>query len=406
MTSPASEGHTPPLQPDQIEALRAATPGLAVTNHLLACGSALMSQSVLDTVTNFLQLEARIGGYEAAASQQDRLDAVYGSVARLVNAAPQEIALVENATAAWSHAFYALDLGPGDRVLTSEAEYGANFVAFLHRQKRDGIVVDVVPSDAHGTLDVDALRAMIDDRVKLIAITWIPTNGGLVNPAEEVGAVAHEHGVAYLLDACQAVGQMPVDVTALNCDFLSATGRKFLRAPRGTGFLYVRNSWLETIEPAMVDHFGADWVTPDRYELRPDARRFETWESAYALRAGFGVAVEEALLLGLEAIQHRSWDLAAGLRDRLREVPGAEVRDIGAERSAIVSFTIEGLDPWPTVETLRGENIAIGATDPSSTWIDSTRRSLPTVMRAAPHYYNVESEIDALIDALNRLRQR
>ena len=387
-----------------IDKVRAETPGVQEVAHLLACGSSLMPQPVIETVTEFLALESRIGGYEAHAQESEMLDAVYDSVAGLIGAKKQEIAIVENATAAWCHAFYALPFEPGDRVLTAEAEYAANYIAFLQRAKRDGIVIDVVPSDASGALDVAALEGMIDERVALIAMTWVPTNGGLVNPAAAVGKIARRHGIPYLLDACQAVGQMPVDVSEIGCDFLSATGRKFLRGPRGTGFLYVREALIETLEPVVIDMFAAEWVAADRYELRKDARRFENWENAYALRAGLGAAVEYARDIGLEAIGERAWGLAESLRQRLRELPGCEIRDIGAEQCAIVSFTIDGLAPRPTVAALREQGICIGASDPSSTRLDAEARGLPSIFRAAPHYYNTEEELDRTVAALAAMR--
>ncbi|TLP47291.1 aminotransferase class V-fold PLP-dependent enzyme [Cohaesibacter sp. CAU 1516] len=383
-----------------IERVRADTPGTRHGIHLLACGAALMPQQVVDAIVAHTELEARIGGYEAYRARAEELDATYDSVARLLNAKPQEIALVENATVGWCMAFYSLPLKAGDRILTCEAEYAANYVAFLQRAKRDGIIIDVVPSDASGGLDVVALEEMITEQTALIATTWIPTNGGLINPAEKIGAIAKQHDIPFLLDACQAVGQMPVDVEALQCDFLSATARKFLRGPRGSGFLYVREKWLETLEPVMIDHFAAPWVSRDAYELRPDARRFENWENNYALRAGLKAACDYALELGLDAIQQRSFGLATLLREQLLTLPGAQIRDIGAEQCAIVSFTIEGLDPAVTVNKLRENGIAIGTSTLSSTRIDGERRQLPLMLRAAPHYYNTEEDIFALIAAL------
>lgn len=383
-----------------IEKIRADTPGIDSAVHLMACGAALMPRPVVDAVTDHLALEARIGGYEAEALEADRLDAVYDAVATLVGAKRREIALLENATAAWCQAFYALPFKPGDRILTCEAEYAANYVAFLQRAKRDGIVIDVVPSDENGALDVAAMERMIDERAALIAITWVPTNGGLVNPAEAVGKVARRHGVPYLLDACQAVGQMPIDVGKIGCDFLSATGRKFLRGPRGTGFLYVREALIETLEPAMIDLFAAPWVATDRYELRTDARRFENWESSYALRAGLGAAAAYAGALGVERIRQRAWGLADGLRERLAPLPGVQLRDIGTETCAIISFTIDGLEPDDVVASLGAQGINIGASTPGSTRLDAESRGLPTLLRAAPHYYNTEEELDRLAAAL------
>lgn len=389
-----------------LDLIRSDTPGCSKGIHLLACGSALMPKPVLDEVTDFLRLESELGGYEAAGLRAQQLDGVYDSVAKLIGAKPTEIALVENATVAWCQAFYSFPLQAGDRVLTSEVEYGANYVAMLQRAKRDGIVIDVVPSDESGALDLDALRSMIDDRVKLISLTWIPTNGGLVNPAAGVGEIAEEHGIFYLLDACQAVGQMTVDVGSLKCDALSATGRKFLRGPRGTGFLYMKTDRVLETEPVVIDHYSADWVEPDRYVLRPDAGRFENWENAYALRAGLGVAVDYAMSIGMEVIQERSWALAARLREGIDGLDGGTVLDLGTVRSAIVSFSVDGLDPRPTVDELRTRGISIGASGPASTRLDSHRRGFTTILRAAPHYYNSDDDIDSLVDALAALPRR
>lgn len=387
-----------------IERIRAETPGTDECIHMMACGSSLMPRCVIDAVVDYTKLEARIGGYEAHAAEAEKLDRVYDSVAAMIGASREEIALVENATAGWCHAFYALPLKPGDRILTAQAEYAANYVAFLQRAKRDGVTVETIPSDPTGAVDPDALEAMMDDRVGLIAITWIPTNGGLVNPAKEVGWIARRHGVPYLLDACQAVGQMPVDVKEIGCDFLSATGRKFLRGPRGTGFLYVARKWLEVLEPAMIDHFAAPWVERDRYELRPDARRFENWENSYALRMGLGAAVDYAMSIGLENIRTRAWRLADGFRSKLADIPGAALRDAGKDHCAIVSFSIDGIDdPRSHVQALRGKGIMIGASDPASTRLDAEARNLPTVFRVAPHYFNTEEEIDRVIEALAEL---
>ena len=383
-----------------ITKIRSETPGLEYVNHLQASGSGLMLQPVLDAITGHLTLESKIGGYEAAAQEAEYLDGVYDSIATLLNAHRDEIAVHENASASWCQAFYSLPLYSGDRILTCEAEYGANYVAYLQRAKRDGIIIDVIPSGTDGAIDLDALRQMIDEHVKLIAITWIPTNGGLVNPAAGVGAIAHEHNITYLLDGCQAVGQMPVDVQELQCDFFSATGRKFLRGPRGTGFLYARRSTFETLEPVMLDHFGADWTQIDAYELRTDARRFENWENSYALRAGLRVAIDYALALGLDNIQTRSWQLAQYLRNALLAIDGCQLRDIGTDQCAIVSFTIEGLNPQATVLQLRADGICIGSSTPAGTRLDAEARNLPVVFRAAPHYYNTEAEIDDLIAAL------
>jgi len=329
--------------------------------------------------------------------------AVYASIARLINAQTDEIALTENATVAWQGAFYAQKFAPGDRILTARAEYAANYVAFLQVARRTGTTIEIVPDDEHGALDPAALEAMLDERVKLIAITWIPTNGGLVNPAAAVGRIARRHGIPYLLDACQAVGQMPIDVTEIGCDMLAATGRKFLRGPRGTGFLYIRRAFLETIEPAMIDHFGAPWAAVDRYELRPDARRFETWERNVAARLGLGAAVDYALHLGMDRIEARCRELADRLRTELARQPRIIMHDLGSRRAAIVSFSIEGLPAEDAKAALAAQSINVSVSKPASTLADASARSLPTLLRASPHYYNSDGEIERFLDVLAKI---
>lgn len=389
-----------------IERIRADTPAVSRLAYLHNAGAALMPLTVVAAMKQHIDLESEIGGYAAADRESDRLDAVYGSVARLLNASPDEIALMENATVAWQMAFYALPFRAGDRILTAEAEYAANYVAFLQVARRTGAIIDVVPSDATGELDIEALERMIDERVKLIAVTWVPTNGGLVNPAAAIGRIARARGIPYLLDACQAVGQMQVDVEAIGCDMLSATGRKFLRGPRGTGFLYVRRPLLQQLEPPMIDHFAAPWVSRNHYQLRDDARRFETWENNYAARLGLGAAVDYALAIGLGPIEQRCHFLADRLRNGLGAISGITVRDLGRAPGAIVSFTMQGCDADAIVRSTATAGITIGASDPSSTRIDAEIRALPPLVRASPHYYNTESEIDRLIAHLASLAPR
>lgn len=386
-----------------LQQIRQDTPGVAHRVHLNNAGAGLMPNSVLHAMTGYLTREAEIGGYEAAAEAAPVLDGVYDSVARLVGAARDEIALVENATVAWQLAFYALAFRPGDRILTARAEYAANYVAFLQVARRTGAVIEVIPDDADGVLDPAALERMIDGRVRLIAMTWVPTNGGLINPAEEVGRIARRHDILYLLDACQAVGQMPVSVETIGCDVLTATGRKFLRGPRGTGFLYMRRALLQSLEPAMIDHFAAPWVAPDRYALRPDARRFETWENNYAARLGLGVAIDLALSLGLESIETRCRQLSTRLREGLRAVNAVDVRDLGPRCASIVTFTHRSISADDAKARLAKEGFNISVSGPGSTLLDATARGLPPLLRASPHYYNTEDEVDRFLQAVAAL---
>ena len=380
--------------------VRAETPGCRTVIHFNNAGAALQPQPVLDAVLGHLRLETEIGGYEAADRAEAALEGVYGSIARLINGAPEEIALIENATRAWDMAFYSLKLGPGDRILTASAEYASNVIAFLQIARRTGADIAVVPNDETGALSVEALERMIDSRVKLIAVTHVPTNGGLVNPAAAIGRFARRHGIPYLLDACQSVGQMPVDVAKIQCDMLSATGRKFLRGPRGTGFLWVKRQMIERLEPPFLDLHAARWTGPESYEIRNDARRFENWESFVAGRLGLGAAADYAMALGLEAIGARVKALAEHLRRALAEIPGVSVRDLGRERSGIVTFTAEGVSAAELRRAAAAAQINVTTSSVFSTRYDMTARGLDLLLRASPHYYNTEEEIFRFCDVM------
>jgi selenocysteine lyase/cysteine desulfurase len=371
--------------------------------HLDNAGAALMPRCVLETQLDHLELEATVGGYEAERLRSDQLEAVYASVARLINCRPDEVAIVENATVGWMMAFYSIAFEPGDRILTAEAEYASNYLAYLQLARDRAVVVETIPSTATGELCVESLKAMIDDRVKLISVTHVPTNGGLVNPVEAIGAVAKANDILYIVDACQSAGQIPLDVAAIQCDVLSATGRKWLRGPRGVGFLYVSSRILESLHPPMIDLFSAIWVDVDRYELRKDARRFENWESNYAAKLGLGSAIDYALNLGLDNIETEVSRLADIFRARLGEIPGVSVHDVGRRKCGIVTFSVAGVDPAEVETRLRENKIHVSVSSPASTLIDATRRELPTLVRASVHYYNQEAQIDALVSCVKAI---
>ncbi len=383
-----------------IEALRRDTPGCIDRVHLNNAGAGLMSRQTLEAVTSHLELEARIGGYEAAAAAAEKVEHTYDALARLVGADRDEIAVVENATRAWDMAYYALPFQEGDRILTARAEYASNAIAFLQTARKLGVSVEPVPDDESGQLSVDALREMIDERVKLIAVTHVPTQGGLVNPAAEIGAVAREFEITYLLDACQSVGQMPIDVAEIGCDLLTATGRKYLRGPRGTGFLYCARSMLERLEPPFLDLHAATWTGPDTYEVRADARRFENWETYYAGKIGLGVAASAAVDLGLDAIEQRVTELAESLRRRLLAQPGVLVHDQGQRRCGIVTFTIEGHDAHRIYDQLHAQRINVSVSIADYARWDLAPRGLDAVVRASVHYYNTHDELDQMCNAL------
>ena len=383
-----------------VERARRETPGCEHVIHLNNAGSALPPQTVLDAVVGHLELEALIGGYEAHEQNDQATERVYTAAAELLGCRADEIAFCSSATRAWDMAFYGFPLERGDRILTAVAEYASNFIAFIQVARQKGIEVVAVPNDERGQISVEGLAELVDERVKLIAITHVPTNGGLVNPAAKIGAIAREAEIPYLLDACQSAGQMPLDVDALGCDMLSLTGRKYLRGPRGTGLLYVRSNLIERIEPPLLDMHAAEWIEPDRYRLRADARRFEEWEQNYAAKVGLGVAIDYALELGIDEIWERVHELGERLRAQLGELDGVNVRDLGETRCGIVTFDATGAGAGEIKAALARERINVTVAPQSATLLDTRERDLPELVRASVHYYNTEAELDRLVDCV------
>src|SRR5215831_12370428 len=383
--------------------LRAETPGCAHVLHLNAAGSALPSRRTLDATLDHLKLEAEIGGYEAAAMARDELEGFYPSVARLIGAQSEEIAFVENATRAWDLAFYSLDFKPGDRILTCVSEYSSNYISYLQVARKTGAEIVVVPDDEHCQIDLAALKRTIDTRTKLLSISHVPSQGGLVQPAEAVGKIANDAGVLYLLDACQSVGQLPVDVDRIGCDFLSVTGRKYMRGPRGTGFLYARRATTADIEPVFLDNHAAKWTDDNAYTTRDDARRFENWERYFAGVIGLKVATDQINELGMEPIWARLRELADGLRARLATVKGVKLTDLGKVKGAIVTFAVDGMDHNTLKAKLREQAINVTVSTQFSSRLDLKGRGLLNVMRASVHVYNTEDELDRFVTALEAL---
>jgi cysteine desulfurase/selenocysteine lyase len=395
-----------PFSSAEIARLRADTAGCGEAARVFFnnAGASLPPRPVVARVIEHLQLEEQIGAYEAADRTFAERDAVYPLIARMIGADASEIALTESATRAWDMAFYSIGFKPGDRIVTAQNEYSSNYIAFLQVVRRTGAVITVIPPAHSGEIDLNALEETLKvGGVKIVAVTHIATNNGMVQPAAEIGKLTRRYGVPFLLDACQSVGQLDLDVELMGCDMLSATGRKFLRAPRGTGFLYVRKSVLETLEPPFLDMRAADWTAVDAYTMRPDAKRFEGWESSEALTLGLGVAVNYALTIGLDRIEARVQMLAARLRTKLVEIEGVKVTDTGTNKSGIVIFIYDMVPSARLVSQLADHNVVARVSPRFGTRLDERLSALDDLVRASVHYYNTEDEIDHFCDVLATL---
>ena len=423
-----------------MDRIRKDSPGTTNLIHLNSAGASLIPIPVSTAVMDHLKLELEIGGYEAHAFNSEKVDAVYLSLSRLLHCKVNEIALMDNATTAWSKLFYSLKFQPGDIILTCQSEYGSNYISYLKIAKDTGAEIAVVNNDENGAVDVTHMKQLIDSfpvgKVKLISITHIPTNGGLINDAAAIGDIAQEYNIPYLLDACQSVGQLDLDVNKLKCSFLSGTSRKYLRGPRGVGFLYVKEEYIDQIEPVFLDIHAATWGTSvwggptdapkgasntapipskaaevglDMYAVRPDARRFETWEMNYANVIGLGAAVDYALdVVGIQNIERDILEKAALFRQGLQQVHAdIQLCDLGSQvqKCGIVTWFVPGLAAADIKEALTNGNprINVSVSPPSSTLIDATARELPALVRTSISYYNSREEMEIALKEIGKV---
>jgi selenocysteine lyase/cysteine desulfurase len=389
-----------------IAALRADTPGCEHVVHFNNAGCGLLARPVLQSMLDHLELEARIGGYEAAAARAAEVRGFYTAIGDLIHSRPDNIAFAGSATHAYTKALSAIAFEPGDVILTTRNDFISNQIAFLALRKRCGVKIVHAPDVADGGgVDVDAMAALMRSRrPRLVAVTHIPTNSGLVQPIADIGRHCRELELLYLVDACQSVGQYEVDVDAIGCDLLTATCRKFLRGPRGSGFLYVSDRVLrDGYEPLFIDMRGARWVEPDRYQPVETGARFEEWEFPYSTVLGCAAAARYALNVGIGPISRRSPALAARLRERLAEIPRVRVLDRGVRPAALVTFDVEGWQPQPFKQAMDARGINSALSFREFALYDFADKHVDWCLRLSPHYYNTDDEVEFVADAVAEL---
>lgn len=386
-----------------LDILRAETVGCVRVNHLNNAGAALPPSVVTDALVDHVEREAMVGGYEAQGQAAGRIAAVYDSIATLVGGRADQVALVESASEGWSRAFQAIEFtrpfGPGDRILVSASEYASNVLPILQVARRSGARLEFIPDDDAGTVDVNAFATMLDSDVAMVAITHCPSQNGLINDVAGIGAALAGSSAWYVVDGCQAVGQIPVDVKGMNTDFYSATGRKWLRGPRGTGFLHASDRALTELEPFPLDLHSATWLT-DGYEIQSGARRFEYWEKSYAAVLGLGAAIDYALYWGIDSLALRIAELASHARRGLSGIGGVAVRDRGLRQTGIVTFTHETAPARDLVDAIRSAGINVSLSTPDYARHDFVTQGVDGLVRVSPHAYNTIAEVDQLLEVV------
>jgi len=384
---------------------RADTPGCAHVNHLNNAGSSLMPQPVIDAMHDHIKLESELGGYEAAEKRESAVEATYLDLAHLIGAKRENVAITSSATAGFVQTISSFDFQPGDALVTTKCDYTSYQIQYLALAQRQGVKILRAEDRPEGGVDPDSVRDLLRaNRARLVAVSWVPTNSGLVQDVEAVGAVCEEAGVPYSIDACQAIGQIAIDVARLRCDYLSVTARKFLRGPRGIGFMFASDRALARGDhPLYIDMRGATWVSPDRYEIAPTAQRYEDWEFPYALVLGLGAAARYARNVGIDVAHQRAFALAAHLRAGLKGIPGVRVLDRGHNPCAIVTAAVGSLDATDVVAALAARGINTTASLGWYGLLDFAEKQVSSAVRISPHYFNTEGEVDSVVAAVGEI---
>lgn len=391
------------MEKKEIERLRVQTPACQRQLHFNNAGAALMPDPVFEAMKNHLDLERQIGGYAAEAEAQNAIDDFYPAIAELIGAQPRDIAFAANHTRAWETGLRALDWQEGDRLLIHDSAYASNYLAFLHLVKTRNIILDRLPTRPDGIIDIEALPTAPHPKIKAIALTHMPTFDGTIQPAKAIGRWAKAHGIFYILDGCQSVGQYPVNVRDIGCDILAGTGRKWLRGPRGTGFLYVAEAALDTLTPPLIDNVSAFQTGENKFEWVAGAKRFETYERHMAGQIGLGVAARYADAIGIESIQTRIESLAKTLREALSSLKTVEVLESGTPLSGIVTFRCEDKNQKAVIEKLWEKHIAVSFVSPEFAFFKFKKTQYDGAIRASIHYYNTEEEIEIFITTLKAI---
>ena len=389
-----------------LEKVRSETPGCSTKIHFNNAGASLMPSAVIDSIQKYILLEGLTGGYETEDLQTAEINGFYKSLATLINCEPKNIAFTSSATNSFARALSCIPFKEGDTILLANEDYISNQFAFLSLQKRFNLKIIRASSLPSGGVDVGDMKRLMDQHhPRLVSLTHVPTNSGLIQPIEEVGRLCRERDILYLVDACQSVGQLPIDVTKIQCDFLSATFRKFLRGPRGTGFLFISDTvFRKNLEPLFIDMRGAQWTAINEYTPQPNAKRFEDWEFPYALVIGAKASIDYALQIGLENIRDRNIILCEKIREKLAKINDLEILDKGEKLSSIITVKVPKWKPNEFMEALRTRNINTSISYKGFAFIDFESKGVDWALRISPHYYNTEEEVDILINTLKELR--
>lgn len=387
-----------------INQIRQNTPGCLDKIFINSAGSSLMSKEVVQISKDYMDMEADIGGYDVMANHYEDFNLFYLEASKLINANPRNMAFAISATDAYSKVLYSFKWTEKDVILTTKDDYVSNIISFIHINRRFGSQIKFVDCLDSGDLDYEDLARKLEQyKPTIFALTHIPTSAGTIHDAEKAGEICANFDTYYLLDACQSIGQLDVDVRKIKCDFLTVTGRKFLKAPRGTGFLYVANHILDTdMGPLCIDLAGSTWDSETSFKFGSEAKRFEFWEKNYSNFLGLTQAIREINEIGIEKIAAYNKMLSGYFRNELEQVDGLKIYDHGSLKGNIITWKIPGLKQSEISKLFHERRVIFSFSSNTSALYDLNKKGEEWLVRFSPHFFNTTEEADQVGEILSK----
>lgn len=371
-------------------------------------GAGLMSKGTYETLTNHMEIEMNVGAYKAAAIKSDAVNNFYLLAAKLLNAGSKdEIAFIDSASRGWNLIIYGLDIKESDVIVTLSSEYGTNLLTIYDIAKRTHCGIKVIQCDNEGNFSLDDVDQALQSGGTILAVSHVAAQGSIVNPVVELGILAQKYDAIYIVDGCQAVGQIKVDVQQINCCAYVTAGRKWLRGPRGTGILYVRRN--APIRTPQIDLASADLVfdelgTVVDVKVRDDAKQFELWEKSTSSLLGLANAIQEYMDYGIDTAEQEICAKANYIRSFV--VSNQHLALVGSENSStgVVGFYIKDPKQEKKVkELIEKENFIISYVCDWDCPTFFPQNGVQYIFRISPHYYTSNDDIQAICNLIQRL---
>lgn len=365
-------------------------------------------QSVIDVLNSYytsLNSNIHRGTHYLATAATERFEEVRRKVCAFINAADRgEVVFTRGTTESINlvaSSFGERFIGEGDEVIVSAMEHHSDMVPWQLVCGRKGAKVKYIPFSDEGVLDLEAYKKLFTERTRIVAVNHVSNTLGTVNPVEEIIKIAHSHDVPVLIDGAQAVAHIPIDVQALDCDFYCFSGHK-MYAPMGVGVMYGKRRWLEEMPPYQGGGEMIKDVTLEGTTYNELPFKFEAGTPSVGDVLGLGAAIDFMLSVGVETIGRHEMELHDYAVERMRDIEGMRFIGTAPHKAAVISFLIGDAHPYDVGTLLDKLGVAV-RTGHHCTQPIMDRYGIPGTVRASFAVYNTRADVDAFINALNRI---